>query len=106
MQLNKETKETKLVEDKKFTQVLTISKEKFKGASTNGKLPGISVLNAKSTICEKINISLFISVLVNTASVTLFLNIPHIFPYTDESCHLSKVYKYKQWDKQWDNIRI
>ena len=40
-------------------------KNSFKGASTNDKLGGISMLNSKETIMKKINVSFIVHIIVN-----------------------------------------
>ena len=53
----------------------TISKEKFQAASTHSKLTGRDVLSIKDYFDENESYLLYISVLVNTASVSLFFNV-------------------------------
>ena len=43
----------------------------FKSASSNEKLTGVSVFNAKEPVLKKMNVLLFIYLLVNTASVSM-----------------------------------
>ena len=55
-----------------MTAQLHTTSKSFIGALTNRKLTGISVLNTKESIISQIN-SLFISVYVNTVSVSILI---------------------------------
>ena len=55
----------------KNTKFTPYQKRHFMNILINGKLGGKSLLNIKRTILKKINFSLFIFILVNTASVSM-----------------------------------
>ena len=57
-------------------------KKTIKGALTNGKLAGVSVLNTKETLLKKIDVIFFVHVFLVKYSLSLhFFNTPLICEY-------------------------